>query len=55
MAERQGLPRPACPACGQPMTREIDGLRSPPMPEVFWFCTNGRCEDGKQNKIYYGG
>ena len=44
-----------CPTCGEPMRRERDGVRSPPMPQVFWFCINARCEDGKQNQIYSGG
>ncbi len=44
-----------CSVCGTPMRRESNGLRRPPMPEVFWFCTNPQCEDGKRNKLYYGG
>ena len=44
-----------CPKCGAPMRRERDGVREPPMPHVFWFCTNVDCEDGKRNQIYSGG
>ena len=44
-----------CPACGATMRREIDGVRRPPMPQVFWFCTNSNCEDGNKNKLYRGG
>ena len=45
----------ACSRCGAPMRREFDGVRTPPMPGVFWFCINSECEDGKRNKIYSGG
>ena len=49
-------PRPSiCPACGEPMRRELDGMRVPPMPQVFWFCTNAHCEDGRRNKLFRGG
>ena len=44
-----------CPKCGQPMRREFDGVRNPPMPGVFWFCTNAECGDGGRNRIYSGG
>lgn len=44
-----------CPTCGEPMRREIDGVRLPPMPGVFWFCPNKDCPDGKRNRIYSGG
>ncbi len=44
-----------CPECGRLMRREFDGVRNPPMPGVFWFCTNADCADGKRNKIYSGG
>ena len=44
-----------CPTCGEPMRREFDGVRNPPMPGVFWFCTNADCEDGKRNRLYSGG
>ena len=37
------------------MRREFDGVRNPPMPGVFWFCTNADCEDGKRNRLYSGG
>ena len=45
----------SCPRCGKPMRRELDGVREPPMPKIFWFCANRSCEEGKQNKIYSGG
>ncbi len=45
----------ACPKCGQPMRREVDGVRRPPMPHIFWFCRNLDCEDGSRNKVYNGG
>ena len=49
-------PKPAnCPVCGEPMRREVDGVRVPPMPHTFWFCTNRDCDDGKRNRIYSGG
>ncbi len=44
-----------CPRCGQPMRRETDGIRRPPMPGVFWFCVNQACQDGRGNKVYSGG
>ncbi len=47
--------RAACPACGEGMRRELDGLRVPPMPQVFWFCTNSSCPDGSRNKLFRGG
>ena len=52
---REKVEELACPTCGKPMRREFDGVRNPPMPGVFWFCTNFECEDGKRNKIYSGG
>lgn len=52
---REDTPRVACPTCGQPMRREFDGIRVPPMPSVFWFCTNAACAEGKNNKLYHGG
>ena len=42
----------ACPVCGEPMRREFDGVRNPPMPHVFWFCINPKCDDGNRNKIF---
>ncbi len=45
----------ACPNCGEPMRREKDGVRLPPMPGVFWFCRNVDCEDGKRNRVFSGG
>ncbi|MCH7653291.1 MAG: hypothetical protein IIB14_06395 [Chloroflexi bacterium] len=53
--ERQDTPTAACPSCGNPMRREFDGVRVPPMPTIFWFCTNAACEEGKGNKLYSGG
>ena len=44
-----------CPLCERPMRRERDGLRVPPMPTVFWFCSNVDCEDGRNNRLYSGG
>jgi hypothetical protein len=44
-----------CPTCREAMRREVDGVRVPPMPGVFWFCTNASCEDGKRNRVYRGG
>lgn len=44
-----------CPTCGEAMRREFDGVRTPPMPGIFWFCINPNCDDGKRNKIYSGG
>lgn len=52
---RENVEKPLCPICGTPLRREFDGVRNPPMPGVFWFCTNGDCEDGRRNKIYSGG
>ncbi len=50
------IPTPAtCPVCSQPMRREKDGVREPPMPNVFWFCRNRDCRDGKRNKVFNGG
>ena len=37
------------------MRREFDGVRNPPEPGVFWFCTNLECEDGKRNPLFSGG
>ena len=45
----------ACPKCGLSMRREHDGVRVPPMPKVFWFCTNSDCKDGRNNRLYSGG
>ena len=50
-----GPPPVPCPTCGQPMRREFDGMRTPPMPKVFWFCINVDCEDGKENRTFHGG
>jgi len=47
--------RALCPACGEPMRREYDGVRNPPMPHVFWFCTNSDCPEGKENLLFHGG
>ena len=47
------LPSAFCAA--REMRREHDGVRMPPMPKVFWFCTNVECADGKQNRLYSGG
>ena len=44
-----------CPTCKQPMRREMDGVRTPPMPTIFWFCTNKECKDGERNKLFRGG
>ena len=44
-----------CPKCGSEMRRELNGVRLPPMPGAFWFCTNLDCEDGKRNRVYSGG
>ena len=49
------VPASVCYKCGQEMRREHDGVRVPPMPKVFWFCTNVDCEDGKGNRLYSGG
>ena len=37
------------------MRREFDGVRNPPMPGVFWFCTELDCEDGRRNRVFSGG
>ena len=55
MAEPHLSSPPLCPVCGRPMRRELDGFRRPPMPQVFWFCANIECEDGKKNRTYSGG
>lgn len=52
---REEIAKVNCPACGEPMRREFDSVRKPPLPGVFWFCTNLDCQDGKRNKIYSGG
>ena len=52
---REEVAEVPCPVCEEPMRREFDGVRSPPMPEVFWFCTNRNCEDGRRNRVYSGG
>ena len=44
-----------CPTCTEPMRRELDGVRFPPMPHVFWFCATRDCQDGKRNRLYSGG
>jgi len=44
-----------CPTCGEPMRREKDGVRLPPMPGIFWFCRNRECPDGTRNRVYSGG
>ncbi len=44
-----------CPICGKSMRREVDGVRVPPMPTVFWFCTNVDCPEGAKNKLFRGG
>ena len=54
-AEREPVPEVPCPVCKQNMRREFDGVRQPPMPSVFWFCTNAQCDDGKRNHLYQGG
>ena len=52
---RQNVTKIACPTCQKRMRREFDGVRNPPMPGVFWFCTNQECEDGKRNRVFSGG
>ena len=52
---REDVAQATCPTCGRAMRREINGIRTPPMPGLFWFCTNLDCKDGKQNHIYSGG
>lgn len=37
------------------MRKEYDGIRQPPMPSVFWFCTNSACADGERNRLFQGG
>ncbi len=54
-AERENVPEVRCPVCGESMRREFDGVRNPPMPGIFWFCTNPECDDGKKNRLYSGG
>ena len=49
------VPTSVCPKCSREMRREHDGLRVPPMPHVFWFCTNSDCDDGRNNRLYSGG
>ena len=44
-----------CPTCRQPKRIEMDGVRTPPMPTIFWFCTNKECIDGERNKLFRGG
>ena len=55
MASESTTPPASCPTCGQPMRRELDGMRVPPMPQVFWFCTNSSCADGNRNRLFRGG
>ena len=55
MMAREPTEKTPCPTCGEPMRREMDGVRAPPLPGVFWFCTNRDCEDGRKNRIYSGG
>ena len=52
---RESVEQVPCPKCGEPMRREFDGVRNPPAPGVFWFCTNLDCEDGKRNPLFSGG
>jgi len=52
---RESVEQAPCPNCGKPMRREFDGVRNPPAPGVFWFCTNLECEDGKRNPLFSGG
>jgi len=52
---REEVPEISCPICEHAMRREFDGVRNPPMPGIFWFCTNTDCQDGKRNRIYSGG
>ena len=35
MAETDASETAMCPRCGEPMRRERDGVRMPPMPQVF--------------------
>ena len=53
--ERENVSKTPCPTCGEPMRREFDGVRNPPMPGIFWFCTNSDCKDGGNNRLYSGG
>ena len=55
MTTERGSGKAACPTCGEAMRREKDGVRLPPMPNVFWFCPNLKCEDGKRNRVFSGG
>ena len=52
---REEIAKVNCPTCGEPMRREFDGIRNPPLPGIFWFCTNLDCQDGKGNRTYSGG
>ena len=52
---RESVEQVPCPKCGERMRREFDGVRNPPAPGVFWFCTNLDCEDGKRNPLFSGG
>jgi hypothetical protein len=52
---REDVEKTICPTCGNPMRREYDGVRTPPMPQIFWFCTSSECDDGKKNKLFSGG
>jgi len=52
---REQVNAPECPSCGHPMRRESNGVRTPPMPAVFWFCTDKNCGAGMRNRIYSGG
>ena len=55
MTQAQTPKAVVCPTCDEPMRRELDGVRFPPMPHIFWFCANRDCRDGKRNKLYSGG
>ena len=52
---REWLEPVQCPICEEPLRREFDGVRNPPAPGVFWFCTNADCTDGARHKIFSGG
>ena len=52
---REQVEAAVCPICESPMRREFDGVRNPPLPGIFWFCTNLECEDGRRNRLYSGG
>ncbi len=54
-AERDNTPPASCPVCGEAMRKEYDGVRQPPMPSAFWFCTNKTCADGVRNRLFQGG